>query len=52
MHTFCNDWLMFQAFKTISPLEVNAKIAPIILRHSHHDEHFNVMFVQNEAEKN
>ena len=42
---------MFQAFQTIPPLEVNAKIAPIILWYSYHDVHFNVMFVQHEAEK-
>ena len=51
MHTFCNDGLVFQAFQTIPPLEVNAKIAPIILWYSYHDVHFNVMFVQHEAEK-
>ena len=51
MHTFCNDGLMFQAFQTIPPLEVNAKIAPIILWYSYHDVHFNVMFAQHETEK-
>ena len=42
---------MFQAFQTIPPLEVNAKIAPTILWHSYHDVHFNDVFVQLEAEK-
>ena len=43
--------LVFQAFQTIPPLEVNAKIAPTILWHSYHDVHFNDVFVQLEAEK-
>ena len=43
---------MFQAFQTILPLEFNAKITPIILWHSYHDVHFNILSVQHEAEKN